>query len=119
MVSYLITDLIFTVGLIDTLCVKMKNTKYNTFRTILKSNHRVVKRGIIDTAKTHIHDRSLSWHGTGISMTIGGGYTSFMTQTSDFSKNNAVMQVFPYVNKMTKYTREVTTKNVHEPNSIN
>ena len=41
----------------------MKNKKYHTVRTLLKSNVKIVERGKIDTPNTQIHDSSLSWFG--------------------------------------------------------
>jgi len=43
---------------------KMKNNKYHTVKTVLKSNHKFVD--------THIHDHSLSWLGAGTSIKSGG-----------------------------------------------
>ena len=39
---------------------QMKNQKYYTIGTILKSNRKIVETGKIDTPNTYIHDRSLS-----------------------------------------------------------
>ena len=60
----------------------MKNTKYHTVGTILKyhtvgtipkSIKTIVERVKIETPNnTHIHNRSLSWFGTGTSITSGG-----------------------------------------------
>ena len=44
----------------------MKNKKYYKVGTIPKSNIKIVERGKIDTPNTQIHDRSLSWLGTGL-----------------------------------------------------
>ena len=41
--------------------------KYNTVKTIPKSNIRIIEREKIDTTNK-IHDRSLSWLGTGTSV---------------------------------------------------
>jgi len=46
----------------------MKNKKYHTVETVLKSNRKIVERGKIDTTNTQRHDRSLSWLGTGTSI---------------------------------------------------
>ena len=43
----------------------MKNTKYHTVGTVPTSNIQIVERGKMDTTNTQIHDRSLSWLGTG------------------------------------------------------
>ena len=43
----------------------MKIKKYHNVGTIPKSNISVVKRGRVDTPNTQIHDRTLSWFGTG------------------------------------------------------
>jgi hypothetical protein len=37
-----------------------------------QSQNKIVERGKIDTTKTHVHDRSLSWLDTGTSITSGG-----------------------------------------------
>jgi hypothetical protein len=42
----------------------MKNKKYHTFGTAPKANRKIIQRGKIVTAKTQIHDHSLSWFGT-------------------------------------------------------
>jgi hypothetical protein len=42
-----------------------------TVRTIPKSTIKIVERDRIDTANTQIHDRSLSWLGTGMSIKTG------------------------------------------------
>jgi len=44
---------------------KMKNKKYNSVGTTLKSNIKIIERGKIDTPNTEIHARSLSWLSTG------------------------------------------------------
>jgi len=49
----------------------MKNKKYHTVETVSKSKIKIVERGQIDTPYTQIHDRSLSWFGTGTSIKIG------------------------------------------------
>jgi hypothetical protein len=49
----------------------MKKQK-NTVGTVPKSNREILGRGKIDTPNTQIHDRSLSWHGTDISIKKGG-----------------------------------------------
>jgi hypothetical protein len=50
----------------------MKNQKYYTIRTILKSSRKIVETGKIDTPNTYIHDRSLSWIWTGNQIKGGG-----------------------------------------------
>jgi hypothetical protein len=50
----------------------MKNKKYDTVETIPKSNIKMTERGKFDTPNTQIHDRSLSWLGTGTSIKRGG-----------------------------------------------
>ena len=47
---------------------KMKSKKYNTVRTIRKSNRKIVERDKIDSPDAQLHVRSLSWIGTGISL---------------------------------------------------
>ena len=49
----------------------MKKQK-NTVGTVPKSNREILGRGKIDTPNTPIHDHSLSWHGTDISIKKGG-----------------------------------------------
>jgi hypothetical protein len=46
----------------------MKSKTYHTFGTTLIINRKIVLRGQI----TYIHDRSLHWLGTGISIKGGG-----------------------------------------------
>ena len=46
----------------------MKSKTYHTFGTTPIMNRKIVYRGHIDTPNTHIHDRSLHWLGTGISI---------------------------------------------------
>jgi len=50
----------------------MKNKKNHTVGTIQKSNIKIVERGKIDTLNTQIHDRSVSWLGTGTSIKVAG-----------------------------------------------
>ena len=50
----------------------MKNTNVHIVETIPKSNIKIIERVGIDTPNTQIHDRSLSWLGTGTSITSGG-----------------------------------------------
>ena len=46
--------------------------KYPTVGTVLKFNREIEqKEAKIDIPKTQIHDRSLSWHGTGTSINSG------------------------------------------------
>ena len=50
---------------------KMKNIKYCTVGTvskIIKSNRKGTETGKVDTPNTQLHERSLSWHGTGPSI---------------------------------------------------
>jgi len=42
--------------------------KIHAVRTVKKSNRKILERGKIDTLKTQIHDRSLSYLGTGTSI---------------------------------------------------
>jgi len=42
--------------------------KKTPVRTVQKSNRKILERGKIDTLKTQIHDRSLSYLGTGTSI---------------------------------------------------
>ena len=50
----------------------MKNKNYHADRTISRPNTEFVERGKIGTPNTPIHERSLSWLGTGISIKSGG-----------------------------------------------
>jgi hypothetical protein len=50
----------------------LRKTKYVTIGTIPKSNIEIVERGNIDTTNIQIHYHSLSWLGTGTSITSGG-----------------------------------------------
>jgi len=43
----------------------MKNKKYHTVGTITKSGMKIVEKAKIDTPSTEMHDRSISWLGTG------------------------------------------------------
>ena len=45
-----------------------KKQKYHTVGTIPKLTRKIQETGKIDTHKTHIHGRSLSWLGTDTSM---------------------------------------------------
>ena len=45
--------------------------KYHTVGIILKSNRKLVKQSQNYTPNTHIHDRSFSWIGTGVSIKCG------------------------------------------------
>ena len=49
----------------------MKNKKYHTVGTIPKSNTKIVENDKIVAPNTQIHDRSLSWLGTDISIKSG------------------------------------------------
>ena len=49
----------------------MKNKKYHTVEIVSKSKIKIVERDQIDTPYTQIHDRSLSWFGTGTSIKMG------------------------------------------------
>ena len=50
----------------------MKNKIYHTVKTIQTSNTIIAERGKIKTSNTQIHDRSLTWLGTGTSIKSGG-----------------------------------------------
>ena len=50
----------------------MKNKKYHTVGTISKSTIKIIERGKMDTPKTQIHDRLLSWLGPSTSIKSGG-----------------------------------------------
>jgi hypothetical protein len=50
---------------------------YNV-RKVPKSNRKIIEKGKNDTPNTQIHDRSLSWLGTGTSKKKVVGLTSFM-----------------------------------------
>jgi len=64
---------------------KMENKKYHTVGIVPKSNIKIIERGKIDTPNTKIHDRSLSWLGTGTSIKSGGVKLVLWTQTSPLS----------------------------------
>ena len=51
---------------------KRKKEKYHTVGTIPNLNIKIAERGNIDTPNTQIHDRPLSWLGTGTSITCDG-----------------------------------------------
>ena len=48
--------------------IKWKKKTNASVGTVLKSNGNIVERGNIYTINTQIHDRSLSWLGTGTSI---------------------------------------------------
>jgi len=50
----------------------MKNKKNISYRNTQKPNFKIVERCKIDTPNTQIHNRSLSWIGTGTSIKSGG-----------------------------------------------
>jgi hypothetical protein len=50
----------------------MIEKKYHTVRAFTKSNIKILESGKIDTTNKRIHDRSLSWLGTGMSIKSGG-----------------------------------------------
>jgi hypothetical protein len=50
----------------------MKKKTNITSATVPKSNRKFIERGNIDITNTQLHDRSLSWLGTGTSMKSGG-----------------------------------------------
>jgi hypothetical protein len=59
----------------------MKNEKYHSVGTVQKSNRKIVERNT-STPNTQIHDRSLSWLGTGISIKCDNGVNLVLwTQT--------------------------------------
>ena len=49
----------------------MKNKTYHAVETVPQSNWRIVEIGKIDTPNTYMHDRPLSWLGTGTSIKSG------------------------------------------------
>jgi hypothetical protein len=49
----------------------MENLKHHTVGPIPNSNIKIAERGNIDTPNTQIHDRLLSWLGTGTSVKCG------------------------------------------------
>jgi hypothetical protein len=53
--------------------------------TIPKSNIKIIERGKIDTPNIQIHDRSLSWISTGISIKSGGVKLVLCSQTNNFT----------------------------------
>ena len=50
----------------------MENKKYHTVGTFPKFIRKIIERDLIDTPNTQSHDPSLSWLGTGTSITSGG-----------------------------------------------
>jgi hypothetical protein len=53
--------------------LKKKQHKNTTLvGTVPKYKKKIVERGKMDTFNTQIHDRSLSWNGTGTSIKNGG-----------------------------------------------
>jgi hypothetical protein len=49
-----------------------RDEKFHAIGTIPSSNNRIVERNKIDTTNTQIHNRSLSWLGTGTAIKSGG-----------------------------------------------
>ena len=67
---------------------KTKYKRCHTAGTIPKSNRKIVERDKIDTSNTQVHDRSLSWCGTGTLINSGGVnfmyfYMAFVIKFSD------------------------------------
>jgi hypothetical protein len=67
---------------------KTKYKRCDTAGTIPKSNRKIVERDKIDTSNTQVHDRSLSWCGTGTLINSGGVnfmyfYMAFVIKFSD------------------------------------
>ena len=50
--------------------IKLKNKKYNTVGTVLKSNCKIAETEETLKLLKHIHDRSFSWFDTGISIKL-------------------------------------------------
>ena len=68
---------------------QVKNEKKtHTVITIPKSNIKIVKRDKFDHPSTHIHDHTLTWHGTGTSIKSGGVDLVTWIQRSPLSKND-------------------------------
>ena len=78
--------------------------KYNTVVTIPKSNIRIVERGKSDIPNTQIHDRSLSWIGTGISIKSGGVKLVLWAQSSPRFEMMLSCKCFRHVSKMPPIT---------------
>ena len=64
----------------------MKDKKYHIVRKIPKSNIKIEERATIDHSNTQIHDCSLSWLGTGTSITSGGIKLVLWVQTPPLSE---------------------------------
>ena len=56
----------------------MKKKTNITAATVPKSNRKFIERGNIDITNTQLHDRSLSWLGTGTSMKSVGVKLHFL-----------------------------------------
>jgi hypothetical protein len=78
--------------------------KYNTVGTVPKSNIRIVERGKSDIPNTQIHDRSLSWIGTGISIKSGGVKLVLWAQSSPRFEMMLSCKCFRHVSKMPPIT---------------
>ena len=76
---------------------KIKNKKYHTIEIVLKPNRKITERGKIDTHNTQIHDRSLFWLVTGISIKCGGVKLVLGFQTSPLGKIMRSCKSFPHV----------------------
>jgi hypothetical protein len=76
----------------------MKNKKMPHCRN--SSKIKIVERGNIDTPNTQIHDLSLLWYGTGISIHSGGVKSALRAHVSALHEMMQLCQCFPYVSKM-------------------
>jgi hypothetical protein len=83
---------------------KIPHCRNNSKIPHCRNNSKIVERGKIYTANTQIHDPSLSWLGTGISILCGGDKLVFWTQIFPLTEMMWSCKCFPYVSKMTTLT---------------
>jgi len=74
--------------------------KHHTVGTVPKPNRKIPERDIIDTPNTQIHDCSLSWLGTDISIISGGVKLVLLTRTSRESGMTQSCKCFPHASQM-------------------
>ena len=68
----------------------MKNKKYQTVRTVPKSNRKIVETEALLIPPTDVHDHPLSWLGTDTSIKSGGVKLALWDQKKRISINQSV-----------------------------
>ena len=92
---------------------EMKNEYYNV-GIVPKSIRKIVETDPKSILLTHIHDRSLSWIGTGTSIKSGGVKLVLWTQTSILSDIKRSCKCFPHASKLSNPTYKWVTSVVVE-----